>query len=50
VSENRVLRRIFVSKGDEIVGCRKKCIMKNFIAYIPHQLSLKSKRMRWRGM
>jgi hypothetical protein len=31
VSENRVLRRIFAPKGDEVTGGWRNCIMRSFI-------------------
>jgi hypothetical protein len=48
VFENRVLRRIFGPKRDEVTGEWRSCSMRNFIICIHPQISLgKSKRMRW---
>jgi hypothetical protein len=35
VFENRVLRRIFGSRIDEMTGGWKGCIMRSFITYTP---------------
>jgi hypothetical protein len=40
VLENRVLRRIFGPKRDEIIGRKNNCIMTSFITCIPHQTEL----------
>ena len=36
--ENRVLRRIFGSKKDEVPGGRENYIMKSFMICTPHQI------------
>jgi len=36
VYENRVLRRIFGPKGDEVTGCADKYIMRNLIICTPY--------------
>jgi hypothetical protein len=38
--ENRVLRRIFGQKRDEVMGGRRKLLNENFITCIPRQLQL----------
>jgi hypothetical protein len=38
VFENRVLRRIFGPKWDEIIGCWGKCIMRSFMACTLRQI------------
>jgi hypothetical protein len=40
VFENRVLRRIFGPKRDEIAGDREDCIMRSFITCTLHQILL----------
>jgi hypothetical protein len=47
VFENRVLRRIFGPKRDEVMGEQRNCIMGSFIICTHHQS--KSRRMRWAG-
>jgi hypothetical protein len=37
VFENRVLRRIFGPKRDEVTGEGENCIMRNFITCTPHK-------------
>jgi hypothetical protein len=37
VFENRVLRRIFGLKRDEVMGDGENCIMRSFITYTPSQ-------------
>jgi hypothetical protein len=52
VFENRVLRRIFGPKRDEVTGERRKCIMRSFMICIlrPSIIRIiKSRRMRWAG-
>jgi hypothetical protein len=48
---NWVLRRIFGLKRDEVIGGRRNCIMRSFIARILPQICLmrmmKSRRMGW---
>jgi hypothetical protein len=36
--ENRVLRRIFGPKRDEVIGVRESCIMRSFITCIVRQV------------
>jgi hypothetical protein len=36
VFENRVLRKIFRPKRNEITGSRRKCIMRRFMICTPH--------------
>jgi len=36
VFENRVLRRIYESRRDEVAGAEEKCIMRNFITCTLH--------------
>jgi hypothetical protein len=52
VFENRVLRRIFGPKGDEVTGKRRKLhneeIYDLYSSYIIRVV--KSRRMRWQGM
>jgi hypothetical protein len=36
--ENRVLRRIFGPKGDEMTGGWRNCIMRSFITYTSRQV------------
>jgi len=36
VFENRVLRRIFGPKGDEVTGCADNYIMRSLIICTPH--------------
>jgi hypothetical protein len=38
VFENRVLRRIFGPKRDEITGSRENFIMRNFMICTPHPI------------
>jgi hypothetical protein len=38
VFENRVLRRIFGPKRDEVTGEWRKCIMRNLVVYNPHPI------------
>jgi hypothetical protein len=38
VFENRVLRRIFRPKRDEVMGGWKNCIMRNFITCTLHKI------------
>jgi hypothetical protein len=40
VFENRVLRRIFGPKMDEVTGERGSCTMRSFIFYTPTQILL----------
>jgi hypothetical protein len=50
VFENRVLRRIFGPKRDEVTENGGSCKMRNFIICTHPQISLgKSRRMRWAG-
>jgi hypothetical protein len=53
VFENRVLRRIFGPKRDEVTGGRENCIMRSFITCTFLQVRIirmiKSRRMRWAG-
>jgi hypothetical protein len=50
VFENRVLRRIFGPKRDEVTGEWRKFTMRNFIICTHPQISLgKSRRMMWMG-
>jgi hypothetical protein len=37
VTENRVLRRIFGPKRDEVTGVGENCITRNFISYTLRQ-------------
>jgi hypothetical protein len=39
VFENRVLRRIFGPKRDEVTGGGEDCITKSFMLCTPHQIS-----------
>jgi hypothetical protein len=53
VFENRVLRRIFGLKRDEVMGVGENCIVMSFIA-LPYSFPsiirmMKSRRMRWVG-
>jgi hypothetical protein len=41
VFENRVLRRIFVPKRDEITGSSENYIMRSFMIHTPHQILFK---------
>jgi hypothetical protein len=54
VFENRVLRRIFGPKSDEVNEERKKNVMRiliNDLYSSPHIVwGIKWRRMRWRGM
>jgi hypothetical protein len=38
VFENRVLRRIFGPKKDEVTGCGENFIMRSFVISTPHPL------------
>jgi hypothetical protein len=38
VFENRVLRKIFFPKRDEIIGAAENCTMRNFIICTLHQM------------
>jgi hypothetical protein len=38
VTENRVLKRIFGPKRDEVIGNGENYIMKNLIIYTPHPI------------
>jgi hypothetical protein len=38
VLENRVLRRIFGPKGDEVMGRWRNCITRTFMIYALHQV------------
>jgi hypothetical protein len=52
VFENRVLRRIFGPKRDEVTGNGGSCTMRNFITctHYPDIIrQVKSRRMRWAG-
>ena len=37
---NRVLRKVFKSKRDEVTGSGENCIRRSFIMCIPHQILL----------
>jgi hypothetical protein len=53
VFENRVQRRIFGPKRDEVTGEWRSCIMRNFIICTYPQINIrqiKSRRLSWRGM
>jgi hypothetical protein len=41
VFENRVLRRIFGPKAEEVGVAREDCIMRSFITYMLHQILLR---------
>jgi hypothetical protein len=52
VFENRVLRRTFWSKRDEVQGSGENCIMKSLMistAYVKIFWVIKSRRMGWAG-
>jgi len=52
VFENRVLRRIFQSKGDEVIGVWRKLhnVELNKLYYSSNIIQvIKSRRMRWAG-
>jgi hypothetical protein len=52
VFENRMLRKIFLSNRDEVIGGWRNCIMRHFISCTPGQIlvMIKSRKMRWAGM
>ena len=47
--ENRVLRRIFGPKRDEVTGSGENYIMRSLMICTPHPIWFVSKRMRWAG-
>jgi hypothetical protein len=52
VFENRVLRRKFGPKRDEVKEIGENCIMKSFITCSLYQIMIRmftSRRMRWAG-
>jgi hypothetical protein len=52
VSENRVLRRIFGPKGDEVTGGWRKLHneeLRNLCPYPTVIIMIKSRKMRWSG-
>jgi hypothetical protein len=48
VLENRVLRRIFGPKRDEVTGCWRK-LLQNLYPFPSIIRMIKSRRMRWAG-
>jgi hypothetical protein len=53
VFENRVLRRIFGPKGDDVTEIGGNCIMRSFVTFfsLPSMnRMIKSGRMRWAGL
>jgi hypothetical protein len=52
VIENRVLRRVFGPKRDDIIGLGENCIVRNFINLYswPNIIrTIKSRKIRWAG-
>jgi hypothetical protein len=50
VFENRVLRRVFGPKRDEVTGNGENYIMRNLVISLPNIVRIvKSRRMRWAG-
>jgi hypothetical protein len=49
VFENRVLRRIFGPKREEVTGKWKICTMRNFVICTHPQISLGKSRLGWAG-
>jgi len=43
--KNRVLRRVFGPKREELVGAGEDCIMRSFITWISHQYLIKEDGM-----
>jgi hypothetical protein len=41
VFKNRVLRRVFGPKRDEITGCREEYMKRSFMLCTPHQMSFR---------
>ena len=47
VFRNKVLRKIFGPKGEEVTGAGEKCIMRSFIPCTLHHMVFR--RMKWGG-
>ena len=47
--ENRVLRRIFVPKRDQVTGSGKNYITRSLMISTPHPIWFVSRRMKWAG-
>ena len=50
VFENRMLRKIFGPKRDEVKASGEKYIMRSIMICTHHSILIKSRKMRWEGL